>query len=642
MNKKQLTAGLLCLTLLSTTPSLTLFASEQEASPASIKTASGEIINYDSFESAIAAMDDGDTLIAHIDWDNDIEIDANEHWNISFNSHTYEGEISLSSSSGLTIADGTYLGYDFGIDAVSVHPDIQLLSDVIADGYTIQIFENYLSNTQIVTPTNDEEEQFRKRFTLVDHPEPVYQVGDLKCASGVKAARNAHSGDTITLLADSYDAINHVYGLDELTIDANGHTMYGTIEISSNLTLKGGTFAGRIVKYANKAISFENGVRIPNNEDYSLYFIIRALKGNQKLVDTGDGYYTISGNVTKEDYAASLNGKNYVYIDQAVEAAKSGDTIKILKDVSEMITINANQKLKLDFGTHKVTGNIDCYGECEITGGIFGGTKDAPIELCTGGPITISGGTWNYVDMYVYEGFDAANFIFKGGIVSDYVYDWFDYEDDVFDNYVASKYKAYKNTNHTYSICPVTTVASTKITSLTNASTGLTLKWNKVSGATGYYVYRKTSSGAWAKIATTTALSFADKKANTNGTAYSYKIYAYKTINKHTFISKASTAVSTYRLALPSVSVNNNKKKAITVKWTKNTKATGYQIQICTAKTFKGAKTYTVASYKTYTKLIKKLTKNKTYYIRVRDYKKASGKTFYSSWSSTKSVKIKK
>lgn len=82
-------------------------------------------------------------------------------------------------------------------------------------------------------------------------------------------------------------------------------------------------------------------------------------------------------------------------------------------------------------------------------------------------------------------------------------------------------------------------------------------------------------------------------------------------------------------------------KKKLTVTWTKDKNATGYQVQIATKKTFKGAKTYTVKSYKTNKKVISKLKSKKTYYVRVRAYK-TSGKTkLYGAYSTVKSYKVK-
>lgn len=79
------------------------------------------------------------------------------------------------------------------------------------------------------------------------------------------------------------------------------------------------------------------------------------------------------------------------------------------------------------------------------------------------------------------------------------------------------------------------------------------------------------------------------------------------------------------------------KKAKITVK--KAASVTGYQIQYGTKKNFKGAK---AVKTKATTKTLTKLTKNKKYYVRVRTYKVVSGKTYYSSWSGSKTVTIKK
>ena len=38
---------------------------------------------------------------------------------------------------------------------------------------------------------------------------------------------------------------------------------------------------------------------------------------------------------------------------------------------------------------------------------------------------------------------------------------------------------------------------------------------------------------------------------------------------------------------------------------------------------------------------VKKLSRRKTYYVKVRSYKTISGKRYYGSWSKVKTVKIK-
>lgn len=86
--------------------------------------------------------------------------------------------------------------------------------------------------------------------------------------------------------------------------------------------------------------------------------------------------------------------------------------------------------------------------------------------------------------------------------------------------------------------------------------------------------------------------------------------------------------------------VTNVKGRKIKVKVKK---ASGYkfQIKISTSKKFKkSVKTYKT-SKATYTAK-KKFTKGKTYYVKVRTYKKINGKTYYGKWSTIKKVKIKK
>ncbi len=83
-------------------------------------------------------------------------------------------------------------------------------------------------------------------------------------------------------------------------------------------------------------------------------------------------------------------------------------------------------------------------------------------------------------------------------------------------------------------------------------------------------------------------------------------------------------------------------KKKATVKWRKQTKGTtGYQIQYSVKKNFKGAKTKTVSNNKKTSLTLKNLKSKKTYYVRIRTYKKISGGKKYSSWSAAKKAKIK-
>ncbi len=84
----------------------------------------------------------------------------------------------------------------------------------------------------------------------------------------------------------------------------------------------------------------------------------------------------------------------------------------------------------------------------------------------------------------------------------------------------------------------------------------------------------------------------------------------------------------------------NNKKKAVSLKWKKVKNAKKYQIQYSLNKKFKSGKKFKTKTKYTskLTFTIKKLTKKKTYFFRVRA---VNGKQI-GQWSKTKKVKIKK
>lgn len=191
-----------------------------------------------------------------------------------------------------------------------------------------------------------------------------------------------------------------------------------------------------------------------------------------------------------------------------------------------------------------------------------------------------------------------------------------------------------------------------KLSSAKSAEPGkLTVKWAKNVFATGYQVQYATSSkftGAkTAKISkyqtVTSTLS-----GLTEGKKYYVRVRAYKTSGKTTVYSAWSSAKSATVKVTPKPaavklsSVKSAKAGEMTVKWAKNGKIDGYQVQYALKENFKGAKTVTVKKASTTSTTIKKLTKDKKYYVRVRTYQKVGSKTYYSAWSASKNVTIKK
>lgn len=86
------------------------------------------------------------------------------------------------------------------------------------------------------------------------------------------------------------------------------------------------------------------------------------------------------------------------------------------------------------------------------------------------------------------------------------------------------------------------------------------------------------------------------------------------------------------------------KKDQITVTWkAQKTQTTGYQLEYSTDKTFKKAvKKVNVSGAAKTSVTVKKLTSNKTYYVRIRTCKKIGKTMYYSEYSPVKKIKTKK
>jgi hypothetical protein len=89
-------------------------------------------------------------------------------------------------------------------------------------------------------------------------------------------------------------------------------------------------------------------------------------------------------------------------------------------------------------------------------------------------------------------------------------------------------------------------------------------------------------------------------------------------------------------------SVTSPKTKNVKISWKKDSQATGYEVVYATNSKFtSGKKTVTVTKNTTTSKTISKLTKGKTYYVKVRSYKTIDGKKVYGSYSTVKKIKCK-
>lgn len=108
-----------------------------------------------------------------------------------------------------------------------------------------------------------------------------------------------------------------------------------------------------------------------------------------------------------------------------------------------------------------------------------------------------------------------------------------------------------------------------------------------------------------------------------------------------TAVKKVTITVKPKKAAISSL--KSLKKKTAVVVWKRDKKATGYQVQYSLSKKFAGSKSKvkTISKNKTTRLELKKLKRKKTYYVRIRSYKKAGSSKIYGSWSKAKPVKVK-
>lgn len=171
------------------------------------------------------------------------------------------------------------------------------------------------------------------------------------------------------------------------------------------------------------------------------------------------------------------------------------------------------------------------------------------------------------------------------------------------------------------------------------------IKWNKLTGATNYQIYRYDSAKKkYVKLKTVSSgkSSYTDKKREP-ARAYKYKVRAYRSAGGKTSYSSYSDVL--YTAAKPKkVSTLTAKKKtknSVKLTWKKTTRADGYQIYHYNSTKKKWEKVTTIKKGTTVTYTNKKLKSKKTYQYKVRAYRQNGNTTAYGSYSDILKVRTK-
>jgi len=211
------------------------------------------------------------------------------------------------------------------------------------------------------------------------------------------------------------------------------------------------------------------------------------------------------------------------------------------------------------------------------------------------------------------------------------------------------KIRAYKTINGSNKYSGYTDIAARALLAkpgdlkLTNSSaTALKISWKKVSGASGYEIYRAASkNGSYNKVKTVTsgtAVSYTDKGLTNNKTYY-YKVRAYKNvIGSKNYSSFSSAITKKVSLTKPTLSASAKSSSSIKLSWKKVSGATGYEIYRSASQNGSYKKIKTVSNL-TFTD--KSLKSGKTYFYKIKAIQKTTDKTYRSSNSGIKKATTK-
>jgi hypothetical protein len=199
----------------------------------------------------------------------------------------------------------------------------------------------------------------------------------------------------------------------------------------------------------------------------------------------------------------------------------------------------------------------------------------------------------------------------------------------------------------------------TSATTVENVQDGIRIKWEPVTGAAGYVVYRRawsTTTNGWTDFLrwnNTTALSYTDTSVYA-GTRYQYGVKAYfaqrtdpvsgatigGNVGDNYNLGMVGPLKTTVRITTRTLSKLEAGSGRVTAYWDASKVFTGYQIKYATNAAFsKNVKSVWISDAKTASKVITGLTNGTTYYFCVRSYHVFEGTKYFGQWSNALSIK---
>lgn len=170
------------------------------------------------------------------------------------------------------------------------------------------------------------------------------------------------------------------------------------------------------------------------------------------------------------------------------------------------------------------------------------------------------------------------------------------------------------------------------------------VSWEPVNGAEAYRIYRMTNDTEWERVAEIPAekLNWTDKTTE-NGNFYTYTVRAVSAasgiLRLSTYDPRGLTSFYMTRQVIKSM--ESKEEGHLKVRWTKNTAASGYQLEYSTKSDFRSVNTIPIEKNSASSSTLKSLKSGKKYYVRIRSYANINDDIFYSRWSEAAYCKVK-
>lgn len=345
----------------------------------------------------------------------------------------------------------------------------------------------------------------------------------------------------------------NIGGID-FTFDKDGYVAYRDI---SNCSFKCETNFEYTGKEIKPSVTVKDGdVTLKSGSQYTVSYSDNKNEGTATITITGNtakgynGTKTIKFNIYKNSIAGAkvtTSKSTYVYEGSAIVPAV---TVKL-----GSVTLKNGVDYTLTYSNNKAPGKATIT----VTGiGKYKGTVSKTFTITARPPKTVTAtasGSLKSVTVKWSTVKEAKSYVVYRREASEKDYKKIVTVKAGTTKYVDSKVKpgkkyyyrivtkmdktAYDSVKSTYAKVAVVP-ATVKAVKFTSAKTALTLNITKVSGATGYVIYRyNAKTKKWVKVKTTTSATFKDTGLSKN-TTYKYKVKAYKVVDGKTYYGSTS------------------------------------------------------------------------------------------------------